>query len=796
MIRRAIHRLLRTPGVTVFCVVAIAIGIAASTVVYSTIRGLLHPPGADRWARVANIYNAPLDSGKYRVFFTEDDVEHLRGAQRSFEQIAAWARVRADLAVDRIARDTFCEAVSPEYFQALGVQPAIGRVLLPSDDRPDAAPVAVISHALWRTRFNSDPAILARSLALNGRHFDIVGVAPEWFKGVDIPSLIPTQAWIPLHGRKAVWPPVATERAAHLLVKGKLRQGVTMEAAAAEVRAIGRTLDARVGRTGDADDSRLWHLVPALDIRIHESVHQIAGELAASALLATLVVLMVVSTNLANIQLARMATRRQELAVKLALGAGRGRLALEELTEVLMVAVAGLGLGVALAHTLGTVVLPRLFASANYGIVPAPVLGLPLAMAFAAMVVVLGVAALAPALQVTSVAPRTILAQEDATTSAPRWRGRRALIVVQVTVAVILVNIAMLATTQMLPQARAETERVIAMAGLRRTADRSAPRPFTSDTLAQVRQQAADVQGLGPLALASEVPSGERGADLQIATVETAAAALAQLVETSGPIFEVLGLRIVRGRALEAFDGRDTEPVIVLDEAAAFRLFGSLDVVGRAVITRPPDRDLAGPGERRTIVGVVSPAGPPGERRLPVAYVPLDQTNRNSVLLLAASDIDPRVASERLQQLAIRALPDVTVSPGGLGAFGSPMDVKFEVIGGLTATLGLTSMIVAMGGLFGLLTPGRRPPPGDGCAHGARRDATCARHDGAVPGITSGRAWCRPRPRGRDASSTRRSAAVAAQLSLQLVGVAHAACGVLPDRLGRRLPARSSRRRS
>ena len=695
MTRRALDRLLRTPGVTLFCVVAIAIAIAATTVVYSTIQGLFTPPGAERFERVANIYGAPSFLGR-ESSFSPEHVEHLRATQTSFAHLGVWARIRAELGVDRVSRDALCEAVTAEYFTVLDVRATIGRLFDASDDRADAPPVAVISHQLWRRRFSGDPSVVGRSLALNGRVFEIVGVAAEEFKGVDMPTVVATEAWIPLAKRTLVrpagpWP--------DLHVKGRLKAAVSFSEADAEIRTIGKMVDPEQRKDSSDGTPRGWSVLPANDIRMHESIDPIADEFALSALALTFVVLLVVSTNLTNVQLARMASRRHELAVKTALGAARGRLVLEELTEILLVAVAGLALGVSLAHVLNTIAIPALLASTSLDIAPARVFGQPLLIAFTAMVVVLTVAALVPALRVTTVSPRATLAHEDGI-STPRWRGRRFLIVAQVTVAVILVNIAGLAVTQVgsrLPSRRGPT---VVSTGLQRLAGRVPPRAFGMDDLEALRSR-TDSATLRSFALATDAPWDGGGIERPAATLGGSRVTTVGVIAATPQILEVAGARIVRGRGLQLRDTRQSEPVVVLSEAAAFRLMGSLEVIGQRVSVAPPDSFQ---DETRLVIGVASDVVKLSEGDDPSVYIPLDQVRATSVLLLASVAPGAPQVEEQLQELAMRAFPDVMVSRAGFGGIAKGLDRRFEVIGTLTGSLGITTVIVAMGGLFGLLS--------------------------------------------------------------------------------------------
>jgi hypothetical protein len=327
------------------------------------------------------------------------------------------------------------------------------------------------------------------------------------------------------------------------------------------------------------------------------------------------------------------------------------------------------------------------------------VFGQPLLIAFGAMLIVLAVAALAPALKVTSLSPRGTLAQEDGGSVTPRWRGRRLLIVGQVAIAIILVNIAGLAVTEMIPRFTSDRGPKVVSVGLQRIAGRVPPTAFRSEDLEQVRQR-GNGSGLRSLALATGAPSDGGGKWTSLATLDGLHATTVGAIATTPEVFDVAGARIVRGRGLQPQDSRDGEAVVVLSETAAKRLLGSIDVIGQPVTLE----GFKTPQETRIVIGVASDViRLPGEGN-PSIYIPLDQVRSTNVLLLASAAPGAPRAEEELQELAMRAFPDVAISRGGFGGIAKGLDLRFEVIGTLTGSLGVTTVIVALGGLFGLLS--------------------------------------------------------------------------------------------
>ncbi|MEI6246284.1 MAG: ABC transporter permease, partial [Acidobacteriota bacterium] len=440
-IRAAARRLWQSPVYFAFSVVTLAVAIGSTTAVYSVIEAaLFRQQPFPHIGEIVNIYQSDMRFGASgpMIYLSHHDLEDLQASQTTFASVAAWRRFVATAMSDGGSQRLLGEAVTGEYFDLLGVNAALGRMLQPADDQPQAPPVIVLSDGVWRRMFGADPLVVGKSLRFGGALFEIVGVAPAWFRGSDMPNLIPTPAWIPAASTRHF---SETGLAVHELprdsrawiFKARLKPGATVEAARAEVTAISQRIGAAdprrqsqrslgFGRRAD-DKAAGWYLLPLVDLRLHESMHVVAGPVASMLMGAVLLVLLVGCSNLANLTLARVARRQQEVAVRVALGASRLRIVREQLVESSIIAALGWGLGLLLARGLmnvfGQSIEMHAAISITLQLQPAfnvPVLAASLA-ATALSVVVVG---LGPAIRQSRGDVRSAIASAGAGPVAPR----------------------------------------------------------------------------------------------------------------------------------------------------------------------------------------------------------------------------------------------------------------------------------------------------------------------------------------------------------------------------------------
>ena len=362
---------------SVFSILTLALGVGATTAIYSVVYAVvLRPPDIPAVDRVANLYHIdPRNGGSGPIVsMSRADFEDYRSWQTSFEFVAAWKRFYLPLVANGSADFLMGEAIGGDYFSVVAIRPALGRLIQPQDDTLTASRVLVLSDALWRKRFGGDPAIVGQTVKLAGETFEIVGVAPPTFRGVDMPNVVPTTAWIPLATAPGSAPEELTDRERRTVyAKGRLKPGRSMAEAQTELSAIAHRLDLAypIGRDLDGrfrapyNVSRRWFLMPAARVKMHESVDRIARPLAATIMVVVGLVLLVACTNVANLMVARGTARRHDTAVRLALGATRWRIVREQLIEASLVAIAGGAAAIVVARALMRGVL-----SANVPILP------------------------------------------------------------------------------------------------------------------------------------------------------------------------------------------------------------------------------------------------------------------------------------------------------------------------------------------------------------------------------------------------------------------------------------------
>jgi putative ABC transport system permease protein len=728
----ALRRLRRSPGFTIFAVVTLALGIGAATAAYSALYTLaLRPPGFDPAGLVLISRTNSVSQGVLAgVSWT--DYERVRAQQRSLATLAAWTPVpNLTLASEASSAFVAVEAVTGTYFEVLRVRPLLGRLIQPADDAPDAPPVMVLSESAWRSQFAGSPEVVGTSVTLARRRIEIVGVAPAGFRGAATMLVSQYAGWVPLS-----FVPTVRDRSA-LMAAGRLGAGRTIGGAAAELTTLGRSFDLAdplppVVLPGGRTEPRMraWSAIAYGD-----TLAATAGSDAGRILIALpALVLLVACTNLTNLVLSRGAARRQAFAIRRALGGSHWRLIREELGEVALLAGAGGALGTLVTHALLTWTVNTL--SEPLGAL-APMMTIEWRMqpivfvaAGAAAVLAMLVGGLLPAWRLTRPTISRGLTT-DSLGALPRWRGRSNLIALQVGVSVtlfLLTAIAVRFTNH--PPVNVPLQRLgqgldhLAVASVPLTAQQL-DETRARATLDAVVAAAGARPGVQRVALANALPGLGFVGDSVHAYLQPAGEPLvtsgpgvrrspdAPLIIASPAIFDTLRLSAASGRLFTPDDRAGAGHVIVLDRALARRLFGQAPAVGRMVQvarTDAPDRP-----DDAVVVGVLAPspldgaagalAGPSG-RDPGVAYVPFAQYYAETMMVVARSRSDDARAVVGTLTSAIRRVDQglAVANAGRADVMAAGPLIFLKYITAVTAGLATLALVLAMGGLYGVLS--------------------------------------------------------------------------------------------
>jgi len=649
----AARSLRRRPAFTAVALLTLGLGIGATTAMFTVVRSVLvRPlPFVEPEALQVVDYAPPVRSWLYPGMSDRGYLAY-REATRTFASLATFAAAQCTLTGAGDATRLTGAAVTADFFTVLGVAAAAGRTFQAGDDRAEAEKIVVLSHAVWRDRLGSDPAVVNRMLTLNGVEHRVVGVMPAGFT-------YPKDAmyWIPLAVR--IQPNLGFTRP----VIGRLQPGMTREQAQADLDLWVNSLP--------PDRRRPANLVA----RVTPLHRAMVGDARLPLLVfggAVVFLLSIACANVANLLLMRAISRRQEIATRLALGAGRGRLVRQLLTESALLSIAGGLVGVALAWLAG----PALLTLAPVGRLPNDIAiaadGWVLAFT-AGLSVLTGLAVgLAPIVQLGAADQYVTLRSHAVTRQSHRLR--QALVVAQVALTlVLLVGAGLLvrsfASLRAVPLGFS-SDRVMTM-----TMDLPASRyPSAADATAfhsRLLEALAAMPGVQSAAAVNWLPLGNMVifGDVQAEDrPDLVGQYNATKVAVSPRYFETMGIRVLRGRDFTDADRASALPVLVVSESVARRLWPGGDAIGKRMALRDNPR----PGDWLTVIGVVQDVRQGGFTGEPThaVYQPFMQVaNRFFVgymTFMVRTPADPAVSAPLMRD-ALRRI-DANEAPESLAA--------------------------------------------------------------------------------------------------------------------------------
>jgi predicted permease len=587
-LRYAIRTLVRSPGFTAAAVVALALGVGGSSAIFSVLQGVvLQPLPAPQPEQLVRLYEVVpgITPWHDRNPYSTLDYLDLVKESGAFESIAGVQNTRLSMTVGSGPEQLVAAKVTASFFATLKVHPALGRGFASDTDYKGAAHEVVLTDRLWRREFSADPRILGQTTTMDGRTYTIVGVLPANFR---FPLLRNAEALIPFE-----WDEKDLQnRGLHFFTAfARLKPGTSIRAAQADLAVVGPRIASRTAEhTGWSQRA-----VPLLD----DLVGPIKPVLRA-LLGAVVLVLLIACANVASMLLARGAARQRELAIRAALGSGRGRIVRQLLTEALLLAVVGGALGVLLAAwgldglvALAPKTIPRLDEVRLNGSV----------LAFA-LVISIGsglLAGLAPALHASR--PDLVEALKNGASGvSSRGRARAALVVAEVALALVLVIGAglMIRTLARLLNVRTglgDPARVL-VAETVLPQDRYAKLEQISAFQQQLLARAAALPGVKSAAITTGVPmdkgfNASLGFEIEgLPTPPPGQGPEAEVVWATPGYRETLGIPLVQGRDLRASDDERAPQVLLVNQAFVRKFLGGGEAVGRRLKGFRKDKDI------------------------------------------------------------------------------------------------------------------------------------------------------------------------------------------------------------
>jgi putative ABC transport system permease protein len=696
-VRYALRQFVRRPGVAAVAVLSLAIGIGGNALIYGLVDGyVLRPfpyPDPDRLVGIGVNFPKMSSDITYVEALSPAEYADIR-ASRTFAQTAAFDLGNRNISGGDVPERVFTALLLDDLFPVIGMRPALGRGFTAAELAPKGPPVAIISHRLWQTRFGGDPMILTRPVRVNGEAVSIVGVMPRGL------VLLGADLWVPWGGE-----PSAVPRNVRLFtILARLAPGATLQQADAELATVARqTEQAAAAAFREYEGWRLtatpW--AEALMREVRPAAFLLLGTVA--------FVLLIACANLANLMLARSTSRRRELAVRLALGAGGGRLVRQLVTESVLVAIAGGAAGLLLAQAgfraaAGLIPSQLQTMDLQAGVSPRVLLWTFVLSLLAGLVV-----AVLPAVYATRTDPHDSLKADGRSGGAAAGsRVRSALVVAEIAIAVVLlIGAGLLMRSFAKIHAVDPGFQADGVLTMRLTLPREKYQgERVNGFFDRLEERIGAIPGVRSVAAASQFPP--MGAfDTQFTLERDAAAGSvtsAQITVATPRFFQTLGIPLRGGRTFADSDRLDAPRVAVVNQAFADRYLGGGNPVEQRIRIGDPGR----PRPLVTIVGVAADTRNMGRTSpvRPEIYIPVrQQTVWNQLFFLVSSDTDSArllpAVREAVRSIdpeqpiyAVRTLEDVVAE--------SAFQQRAAAV--LTSIFGAVALVLAAVGIFGVMS--------------------------------------------------------------------------------------------
>ncbi len=709
-LRYATRTLRKNPGFTIIAVLTLALGIGANTAIFSMVNALLlHPynfPDLDRLIRVWE--NRGIDEGADARFIAPQDAADLLSGAPVFDALTTYKCGDFNLSVEGNVQPVLGCHISANFFDVLGVGPALGRTFSVTEDQPGADQIAVVSYGFWQRRFAGDAGLLGKTIQMNGRKYTVVGIMP---RGFDYP--VPMELWVPL----GLSPAEKTDRAKLSLgALGRLKPGINV---------------AQARSAADSVSRRLQQEYPATNANRRTEVLQLRRELYLYTLplflllqAAAVFVLLLACANLANLLFARIFGRQKEIAVRTALGAGRWRLARLFVTEILLLScIAG---GVAVAVSFWSVKVLRTSIAPGWTMWVPGWDGIQLdrtVLAFTVLLIaIVGLLfGLGTVLHSGQALPYTTLKEAGrGPMLGNKGRLRSALVVAQVMFALVLLVCAGLTTQAFLRLV--DVYQGFQAANVLRTEIRLPEKSYPENSQIasfydRVLRGSAALPGENAAALVTNSPASNVDNETTFFTingrpaVKASEAPSADLQISSPDYFSVLRIPLVAGRAYSFADNAYAARVAVISRSMAARYWPHGDQLGQQIKLGAADSKEPW----MTVVGVVEDVRQnwwnPTSR--PTIYEPFFQAPQRSMVFLMRVASNPAGYVSGVRDV-VRGIDD-QIALTGVGTLEREITDSIAIIrimGVLMALFGCVALALSSVGVYGVLAEGvaRRIP--------------------------------------------------------------------------------------
>jgi predicted permease len=713
-VKYGLRSMARAPAFSFFAILALALGIGASTTVFTVVNSLLlHPLPAQAPSRLVSLYTTDLKNQRQSGNLLPISYLNLKDYQARnavFSRLAGFSPPMPMTLVEGKDQERFFgQLVTDGYFETLGLTPTKGRFFLPSEvSTPGSAPVAVLSYGVWKSRFNSAADVIGKTLEINGAPFTVIGVAPPGFLGVS--AIFGPDVWLPATMAQQVLPielqDVLRERGKPLFQGiARLKSGVNRSQAEASLQTVAATL---LQEDPDANAGHTISVQPVTTALFSSTGGERGLALVSTVLLLIVgLVLLIACSNVANLLMARAVSRRQETAVRLAIGAGRGRLVRQLLTESVLLGlvggIVGLGVGYEGCRFLWSFRPPEYARNLADPKLDGTVFLFALLLSLATGIIF----GIVPAMR-TSKTGLVESLKEETHVAGPSGRSARfqkTLLAGQVAFSLVSLIAASLflravqraydidpgfddrhlAVFMMNPEQQGHD--VVRLKAFRR----------------EVENRVSRIPGIQAVTWTSNLPfwsSASRGVLIEGQAQQRKAETISTVTNTIDvDYFKTMQIPLLQGRAFNQGDREGSLPVVVINEDLARRYWPNSNAVGDHL-------RLSGDTVRRQIIGVAKTSNYStlGEAPQPCLYLPLRQSPGGSANLYVRSVGDPSLLLAEVQRGIKDVDPKVQVTDARTGAkIVNQVLWNARIVLGMLGIFGLLALALASVGLYGIL---------------------------------------------------------------------------------------------